>query len=416
MTFQILFFYLCSSIMSDNDIQIVQQFVREHAGDDLNRLLLSASRYPEIDIPFAVEQIASRRQIREKLPSWYANEGLLFPSCLAAEQCSSEQTASYKQRLIKKDDHVCDLTGGLGIDSYFFSRKAAKVTYIERFGHYCETARFNFKRLGAANIHVIEGDGTALLKQLTGIDVFYIDPARRGDGNRRVFALQDCEPDLTTLLPSLLEQAPFVIAKLSPMADISQTIGLLPGTTAVHILSVKNDCKELLFVIERDPVVSSPVINCIHFTSGGKEEAFLFSLQQEKEAEVACAEQVEAYLYEPNASVLKAGAFKSVCLPGMKKLHVNSHLYTSDRIEEGFPGRLFRVEEVIPFSSKCCKTLYKTLPQANISTRNFPLKTDDLRKRTRIKEGGDVYLFATTLHNEEKVFIRCRKITGRLTP
>ena len=243
-----------------------RRFVKEHAGDDLTRLLLSASRYPSIDVPFAVDQIASRRQIKEKLPLWYANDDLLFPSKISAEQCSSEQTAFYKQRLVKEDETLCDLTGGLGIDSYYFSRKVRQVTYIERFPAYCEAARNNFSALGVDNITVMEGDSTMLISQLPRTDVFYIDPARRGEGNKRVFALQDCDPDLPALLPELFRHAPKVIAKLSPMADIRLTLELLPGTVEVHVLSVKNECKELLFVVERDASVTSPVIHCINYT------------------------------------------------------------------------------------------------------------------------------------------------------
>lgn len=392
----------------------VQQFIREHAEDDVNRLLLAASRYPEVDVPFAVEQIVSRRQIREKLPSWYANDELLFPARIAAEQCSSEQTGLYKQRLVKDTDRVCDLTGGLGIDSYFLSCKAKEVIYVERFENYCEIARHNFRALGAENLTVVQGDAVAWAGQLDGIDVFYIDPARRGEGNRRVFALCDCEPDLTALLPTLLERAPRVIAKLSPMADIRQTLALLPGTTEVHVLSVRNDCKELLFVAGRNEVAEdSSAITCINHTTEGLEETFRFSLQEEKEARPVYAGDVETYLYEPNASILKAGAFKTICRLGVKKLHVSSHLYTSGSLAENFPGRVFRVEAVLPFNHKLCKTLCQTLPQANITVRNFPVKADELRQRTRIRDGGDTYLFATTLVSGAKVLIQCRKTVGQ---
>ncbi|GHU57189.1 hypothetical protein FACS189411_10010 [Bacteroidia bacterium] len=383
-------------------------FIEEHAGDDLERLLLSASKYPGMDVPFAVEQIAARRQIRDKLPSWYNNPGLVFPSKIAAEQCSSELTARYKQRLISATDHVCDLTGGLGIDSFFLSQKAQQVTYIERFPSYCKAARHNFASLGANNIEVVEGDARQLLSKMRNGTLFYVDPARRGEGNKRVFALKDCEPDLIELLPLLWKYAPKVIAKISPMADISQTLALLPCTTAIHVLSVKNDCKELLFVLERDAAIVSPPVHCIHFTAEG-EESFTFNLQEEKETVALPAPQVEAYLYEPNASILKAGAFKSITRLGVSKLNVNSHCYTSNNLLINFPGRRFIVDEVLPFSSKLCKTIHKTILQANITTRNFPLSVKELRQRTKIAEGGDIYLFATTLANNEKVLIKVLK-------
>lgn len=398
--------YLCRMKQTDT----LRRFIREHASDDLSRLLLSASRYPEIDMPFAVEQIAARRQIREKLPSWYENENLLFPAKIAAEQCSSEWTAAYKQRLVEADQRLCDLTGGLGIDSYFFSRKVRSVLYIERFADYCEAARINFATLGARNIEIRQGNSVELVPSLPPQDVFYIDPARRGEGNRRVFALQDCEPDLPALLPVLWEKASKVIAKLSPMADLRHTLELLPATTSIHILSVRNECKELLFVMDRTASPVPPRIHCIHFSRQGKEETFTFTLAEEQETIASLARNVGRFLYEPNTSLMKAGAFKSVARRfDLEKLHASSHLYTSDTWENTFPGRQFRVEEVIPFAAKTVKSLFKTLPAANLTVRNFPLSVEDLRKRLKIKDGGDQYVFATTLSSGEKVLIRCKK-------
>ncbi|GHV47573.1 hypothetical protein FACS1894181_01270 [Bacteroidia bacterium] len=374
----------------------------------MERLLLSASRYPGIDMPHAVEQIAARRHIREKLPSWYANPRLVFPSKIAAEQCSSECTAAYKQQLVEETEHVCDLTGGLGIDSYYLSRKAGQLTYVERSPAYCKAARHNFTCLRANNIEVKEGKAEEILPALPRVDVFYIDPARRGEGNRRVFALNECEPDLAKLLPELWKYAPKVIAKLSPMADISRTLELLPAATGIHVLAVRNDCKELLFVLEREAAAASPAVYCTNFTTGSA-ESFAFNRQEERDMQIAFAPQVQAYLYEPNVSIMKAGAFKSITRLGVNKLHLNSHCYTSDALVENFPGRVFQVDGVIPFSSKSCKSLAKAIPQANITARNFPLTAGELRKRTQIADGGDVYLFATTLSDGEKILAVCRK-------
>ena len=387
-------------------------FIQAHLSDDPDRLLLSASRYPEIDMPFVVAQITARRQIKEKLPTWYQQEQLLFPAKIAAEQCSSEQTALYKQQLVTKEDTLCDLTGGLGIDSYYFSRRVKQVYYIERFPSYCEVARANMATLGARNVAVLEGDSTQWLDQLPAIDVFYVDPARRGEGNKRMFALSDCEPDLTQLLPRLLAKAPRVIAKLSPMADLRQTLALLPTTQAIHILSVKNECKELLFVIGREPRESAVPIHCVHLTKqAASDECFVCSLEAEQQAASHLATTLRRYLYEPNASVLKAGAFKPVaCQFPVEKLQVSSHLYTSDHYLDRFPGRRFEVDEVIPFHSKSCKQLAGQSLQANVTTRNFPLTVEALRKKCRIREGGDIYLFATTGPKEEKLLIRTHKV------
>lgn len=387
------------------------EFIKEHANDDLDRLLLSAGRYPEMNIPFIVDQIKSRRQIKDKLPTWYQEERLIFPTKIAAEQCSSEQTAKFKQNLVEASQHVCDLTGGLGIDSYFISQKVKKHTYIERFPEYCTVAKHNFKVLGATNIDVLNGDSIDLLKQVKDVDVFYIDPARRGEGNKRVYAVQDCEPDLTKLLSSLFSHAPKVIAKLSPMADLHLTLEVFPQATAVYVLSVRNECKELLFVLENKEHIDSPQIHCINFTASNEIETFVFTLNEERSVSDSVTGEVLSYLYEPNAAVLKAGAFKAIASRfGLNKLHVSSHLYTSSQQIQEFPGRSFIVEELIPFNNKACKALVKQIPQANITIRNFPISVQELRKRTKILDGGDVYIFATTLKNGEKVLLKCRKM------
>ena len=390
-------------------------FIRAHQDDDLERLLLSASRYSSVDVPFAVDQIRARRRIREKLPTWFANERLIFPSRLSVEQCSSERTADYKRRLVAPADVVCDLTGGLGVDSYFLSRQAARVIYIERFEDYCAAAQANFQALRADNIEVRRGDAVRMVDEMEAVDCFYVDPARRGEGDKRLFALADCEPDLTSLLPSLWSLAPRVIAKISPMADLRMTLALLPSTVEIHVLSVRNECKELLFVMERGaesaPFAGDPMIECVDFRPDGSASHFAYRLSEESSAAVVYAPSVDTFLYEPNASILKAGAFKRVAVRfGLNPLQVNSHLYASAHCQENFPGRVFRVDEVLPFSGKLLKTLKRQIPKANISTRNFPLSVNELRSRTGIVDGGDIYLFATTLSDGAKVLIRTSKV------
>lgn len=387
-----------------------KEYIRANKHEDISKLLLGAKRYPGLNVPFLVEQIASRRQIQGKLPSWAANDSLLFPSKISSEQCSSELTASYKQQLVSASDVLCDLTGGLGIDSYYFSRKVRSVVYVERFPLYCEVARHNFHMLKADDIQVVSADSRVYVEQLSPVDVFYLDPARRGEGNKRVFALSDCEPDLTQLLPRLLLKAKRVIVKISPMADIRQTMALLPGVLSVHVLSVKNECKELLFVIGREPV-ESPEIHCVNYKAADSSPQFFsFKMGDERDAAANYSSTVKKYLYEPNASILKAGAFKSVSLRyAMAKMHPNSHLYTSDVFVENFPGRIFEVEEVMPFSSKLAKTLVQSIPRANITVRNFPLSVEELRKKSKVKDGGDIYLFATVISANDKVLLRCRK-------
>ncbi len=392
--------------------ETMRRFIREHAADDVQRLLLSAAQYPSIDVPHAVTQIEARRVLKDKMPVWHACDELIFPSKLAAEQCSSARTAQYKLRLLEDERHLCDLTGGLGVDSYFFAKQVKQVCYVERDKACFDAAIRNFSVLSAKNIEGRNEEAAHALSELTATDVFYIDPARRGTGNRRMFALSDCEPDIVQLLPAMLRKAPKVIAKLSPMLDLSHTLALLPQTTDVHVVSVKNECKELLFVLRRGNAAKIPRIHCINIMTDSSEQAFCFTPAEEQATPVLPAKSAGAYLYEPNASILKAGAYKQTALrTGVRKLHVNSHLYTSDEEVFDFPGRSFRIEEVLPFSGKICRTIARNIPQANLTVRNFPLSVEELRKRTKITDGGEIYLFATTLADNQKVLIRCTKLS-----
>ena len=390
--------------------QALFTFIKIHADDDLAQLLLAAGRYPDIDVPFAVEQIRARKVIHDKVPTWYADTSLLYPSKIAVEQCSSEQTARYKQRLIQHENHVCDLTGGLGVDTFFFAQKVNRVSYVERSKACFDIAMYNFSRLNITNIEGYNDIAERVLHNIQSVDMAYIDPARRSEGNQRVFALSDCEPDLVQIMPLILRHTPKVIAKLSPMLDIRHTLALLPETSEIHVVSVKNECKELLFVCRRGNENPNPDIYCINFTTDGREQSFRFTLADEHATECAISNAVQNYLYEPDASILKAGGYKQIAIRfGLDKLHTNSHLYTSDKLISEFPGRIFQVIEVFPFSGRLCKQIHLTNPQAHISTRNFPLAVDELRRRTRITDGGDCYLFATTLAGNKKVIIQCEK-------
>lgn len=441
----------------------LRNFIRDHADDDVLNLALKASCYKNIDLPFAVKQIAARRQAKDKLPLWTARDRLIFPSVLAVEQCSSERTALYKQRLVGSEDTVFDLTGGLGVDAYFLSRKVRRVVYVERNTEYCVTAVYNMKQLEAHNVSILNGDTVDLIVGSTALTakekrtlakmerandeaaragaelfssatVFYIDPARRGTGNRRLFAMKDCDPDLTKIWPLLCKKQAKIIVKLSPMLDLSQVLLQLPEVTEIHIVSVKNECKELLAVAcdrysldemkWHDTMILSATLSegkdatdksdvkicCVNFTSFGGEQLFEFGYDGEKTAVASYAETVDRYLYEPNASILKAGAYKTVSSRyGLKKLHVNSHLYTSETYMPFFAGRIFEVKNVYKLDNRLCRVLSTQIPRANLSVRNFPLSVDELRKKTRITDGGDAYLFATTLADGKKVLIDCRK-------
>lgn len=386
----------------------ILHFVREHLDDDPNKLQFQKKNYPDNRVAIAVEQIRARERIRTKLPSWYANTAVFYPSELATEQCSSELTANYKARLVTGDT-LCDLTGGMGVDSYFFSRAASCVTYVEQNPLYCEAARYNFQILGTENIEVINGDATQVAGTLTA-ESYYIDPSRRTRDNRRIFALADYEPNVLEIKEQLLAQGKRLIVKMSPMEDITAVASLLPETTDIHVLSVKNECKELLFVLEATPANKAITVHTVNFAADGTEQYFAFTPEEEKEAPRRLTDTVGKYLYEPNSSILKSGAFK---LPAtrynLSKLHQHSHLYTGDTLVCDFPGRIFQVRQVFDFSSKWLKQIAKTLPKANITTRNFKISADEIRSRGKIKDGGNTYLFATTLNDGKAVIIQGEK-------
>ena len=390
----------------------IKTFIREHLNDDTNQLLLSAQRDPGIDVPFAVTQITARRHIKEKLPEWYANEELLYPSRLSVEQCSSEQTARYKAKLLQ-GKRFCDLTGGLGVDCFYFSQHAEEALYVERFPDYCEAARHNFRILQAPQIQVINANTLEILNTLE-TDTFYIDPARRSKTNKRTFALTDCEPDVLQLKPLLLQKAQRTIVKTSPMADIEETLRLLPETQEIHIIAVKNECKELLFILsDIVPIQQREMIkiHAVHLHPKQTAEIFTFTIQEEKEAPLQVTSEIGNYLYEPHAALLKSGAFKLIALRyGLRKLHRHSHLYTSHEPCTQFPGRCIQIEKQFNFSNKLLKQLAQELPKANLTIRNFPMTVDEFRKRSGIKEGGNTYLFATTIANEEKIVLQTTAI------
>lgn len=394
--------------MIQYDIPTIE-FIKKQIQTDPNALLLAAKKYPDMDIPFVVDQITCRKQIKDKLPAWYANYDLYFPAKITTEQCSSEQTASYKQRLAS-GNIACDMTGGLGIDTYYISRNFEKFFYLERYEAYCDAARHNFNVLGASNIDVLNGDSIQLLNDLPSLDLIYVDPARRSDCNKRLYDLSECEPNVVDLAPILLSKAKKLIVKVSPMADIHRCIELIPQVKRIHVLSVRNECKELLLEVDSTEESKDVEIVCVNFPVTG-EQSFSFFFNAEKSAPLNVVNTVHKYLYEPNASILKAGAFKSVATQfGIKKLHQHSHLYTSSELITDFPGRIFEVIEVDGFSKKWLQIASKQIGQANLTTRNFPMTVAEIRKRSKLQEGGSLYLFATTLSDDQKVIVSCEKL------
>ncbi|NDO61418.1 SAM-dependent methyltransferase [Bacteroides caecimuris] len=394
-----------------------QLFIREHSSDDVRALALQAKKYPDIDMPTAITQIAGRQVAAEKIPSWREMEEIWYPKHLSLEQCSSETTARYKARLFQGDS-LTDLTGGFGIDCSFLAAGFKSATYVERQEELCEIAAHNFPILNLNHINVRNEDGVAYLQTMSPVDCIFLDPARRNEHGGKTVAISDCEPDVAGLEELLLSKAKRIMVKLSPMLDLSLALKELKHTQEVHILSVNNECKELLLLLGQEaPTEQAPPeeipIRCANlFTKGAQEEQhFAFTREQEQRSQCTYTDSLGDYLYEPNASLLKAGAFRSVATAySVRKLHPNSHLYTSDTFIENFPGRIFRIVNQCSFNRKEAKESLADLKKANVTVRNFPATVAELRKRLHLTEGGDTYLFASTLNDGRKVIIRCEKV------
>ena len=516
--------------MTNHSTEIMNQatldFIRQHQDDDVRQLAFLGSKYPEVDMPFALDQIRGRKMARVKLPRWASIDGIIYPPHISMEQCSSEQTALYKAELAarllglspsssengeekekesenasnlhlseicefagkgavdsefakneatckkqqilteseenvnetKEDPHegdfseetgFVDLTGGFGVDfSYIASRLGVKSMYVERQAHLCEAAKENFGRLGLKNAIVKNGDGIevlhsfaskkeaaasdslgitedqpqSLLKTNLGLKLIFIDPARRDDAGNKVVSLKDCTPDVTLLQEEMLSKADYIIIKLSPMLDWHRAVSELSHVREVHIISVNNECKELLLVL------SARNMGEMEASSADREVKHAGSLRiycvndaqsfvcEESDMEASSVKIAPStleemqYLYEPNASLMKAGCFSVLSERyGARMLSKNSHLFVSQAPIEAFPGRSFRIIAVSSFNKKELKRHLSGITKANIATRNFPLSVAELRKRLKLKDGGETYIFATTLSDESHVLVITEK-------
>ncbi len=390
------------------------RFIREHRTEDVRTLALRSQAHTHVDMPTALTQIAGWQQAREKIPSWAATEGIVYPPHLSLEQCSSEVTARYKTEIVRQTSTgtLTDLTGGFGVDCSFLATCFRQATYVERQEVLCEAARCNFPLLGLPHITVRQADGVEYLKAMNPTDWIFIDPARRDGHGGKTVAIADCEPDVSALESLLLEKASQVLIKLSPMLDLTLALHTLRHVKEAHIVSVNNDCKELLLVLRRGTSIAPDEVpvHCINLLpQKATQQQLTFCKAHEKEGTMHFTDAVKNYLYEPNVSILKGGAFSTLCQKfPVEKLHPNSHLYTSDQHLPDFPGRRFAVTGYCSLNKKEVKLLLGGITQANLTIRNFPASVAELRKRLKLSEGGDKYLFATTLHNEQKVLIICQ--------
>lgn len=385
-------------------------FIEHHKQDDVNQLILRSGQFKGIDVKKLAGQILSRQKALKKLPEWSANEELVFPPALSVEQCSSEATARYKASIISGNTLI-DITGGMGVDSYYMSRNFNKTHYFEQQEEVALTAAYNFNILKAEKIEVHHNDSLSVLEQNNlKADWIYADPARRGANKEKVVRLADCTPDIVTNLDLLLETAPDILLKTSPLLDIDLAVKELKNVKEVHITGYDQECKELLFHINRDHHSDDFLLKVrILNAQGDVRQSLDFDRNTERNSEISYSYPL-SYLYEPHAAVLKAGAFRT---PGplfhVSKIAASSHLYTSDQHVTNFPGRAFEIVGV-------CKPdiqeilIYIKENKANLTLRNFPAKIHDLRKKWRLKEGGDFYLFATTLFDNKKVIVITKKI------
>ncbi|MDR1518225.1 MAG: SAM-dependent methyltransferase [Dysgonamonadaceae bacterium] len=388
-----------------------RDFILKHEREDVRELALRFSRE---DLPFVLSQIAGRQMAADKIFSWYERVGMVYPPHFSIEQASSEIAARYKSSLVPQGlQSFADLTGGMGVDFSFFAPKFQRAVYVERDAGLCEIARANFRCLGLENAEIHCSDGETFLREAYKFDFVFLDPSRRDDAGRKVFRMEDCSPDLTAIKTLLLEKSGAAMVKYSPMLDISQALKGLGRVAEVHIVSVDNECKELLFVLS-ETSDEEPRCLAVNLKKSGDRETFSFALLEERQATIPFAKQLQRYLYEPNASILKAGAFKSVAKRyGVEKLQVNSHLYTSERLIVDFPGRIFEIADSCVPNKRELKSFLSGVKKANIAVRNFPMTVAEIRKKTGLENGGDVYLFATTLADERKVWVKCRKVLVR---
>jgi len=383
----------------------VQKFINENITTDILSLLLKKSIFPGISSKELVEQVEAKKKCKDKLSTWYNTKNIYYPNKLNIEQTSSERTAIYKASILTKKT-LLDLTGGFGVDSYFFSKKMTQVVHCEINENLSKIAAHNFKILGANNIKNSTENGlNYVVKTDLFFDWIYIDPSRRNDAKGKVFFLEDCLPNVPENLELFLNKSDSILIKTSPLLDFSAGIKSLKFVKEIHVVAVQNEVKELLWVLKKN-YTDKIQIKTINLTKA-EIEIFNFTLADEKEATITFSEP-QLYLYEPNAAILKSGAFKSVAKHyALHKLHEHSHLYTSNLLLD-FPGRRFLVKQTLFYNKKEIQGL--KLSKANITTRNFPESVASIRKKHKIKDGGNEYLFFTTNTAHKKIVIRCERL------
>lgn len=387
-------------------------FIIQHENEDLKALELKKRANPAINYYGAFQQLHGRALAKRKLPSWLDKDKLIYPYHLSLEQCSSEYTAQYKASLIKdKGESFADLTGGFGVDFVFLSSRFSSGYFVEKREELCDIARYNFPQLvsSAYTIFCKYGIEWLIEREDNSLDLIYIDPARRSQSGGKIIKISDCEPNVEEWQDLFLKKGKRVMIKLSPMLNIAEALKNLKHIQEIHIVSIFNECKEFLICIGKQN--SSPSVSCVNLSKSMEWEVFSYPLASGGEKkETYYTSEIGNYLYEPNTSILKAGATDLLSKQfNLKKLHPNSHLFTGDEYLATFPGRKFKVSAVGRFNKRDIAALLGKEKRANLTVRNFPSSVEELRKRLKLREGGETFLFATTLYNGNKVLITTSK-------
>ena len=395
-----------------------RQYILKHAHDDVRQLALRGEKDPQVNLPFALQQIAGRQKALAKLPSWAAVEGIVYPPHLSMEQCSSELTARYKAEVAGCGDSFVDLTAGFGVDAAFIAQGFQKAVCVELQPELCAISSENFKLLGLHQIEVVNGNGLDYLHTMPHADLLFIDPARRDEHGGRTYGIADCTPNVLDNLDEMMEKADRVLIKLSPMLDWRKAIEDLgqQHVSTVYIVSVDNECKELLIEVrsEKCKVKSAEPslrVVCVNLLSDGTSQDFEYDPSSSVVAE-HLSYTTPRFLYEPNASLMKAGCFDLLASRyGVEQADVNSHLFLSDGRVESFPGRGFIIDRVTSMNKRDLKEALSGITHANIAVRNFPMSAVELRRRLKLRDGGDTFIFATTVANQGHLLFVCRKIS-----
>ena len=389
------------------------EFIRIHADEDVRQLAFLGKKNPEVDMAYALDQIAGRQKARVKIPSWASIDGIVYPPHISMEQCSSEQTARYKARIAGNGEKIVDLTAGFGVDMAFMSAGFKQAVHVEMQPQLCAISSENYKHLGLNHVQVVCNDGVGYLHQMEHADLIFIDPARRDQHGARTYGIADCTPNVLEIIDEMLQKADRVMIKLSPMLDWQKTVADVGNVSQVHIVSVGNECKELLLEVKKgkDEKVKVFCVNDDQVFSYEIGETHPFTPSPLHSFTPSPLHSF-TFLYEPNASVMKAGCFNLISHRfGITQPDANSHLFLSDKLVEGFPGRGFVIERVSTMNKRELKEALAGIDKANIAVRNFPLSVADLRKRLKLKDGGDVYIFATTDAKKGHLVMVCRKIS-----